>query len=322
MSGGQQKNAKLIDKDGEEERCKEGEEQTCQKGEEQTCEKGEEQRCKEGEEQTCQKGEEQTCQKGEEQRCKKGEEQTCQKGEEQRCKEPKPKATPAIDWKAKCEREWKLSDKGISTPDSLDWQCIYGKKPFGRNLLKSPNPEGLSTSVPPPQPSELEPPPMQPLEEIGDFSGWQVTTEHIPVDTSGIPPGVVVCYLPNYSWSIKEQCVDLKAEGLWEELLDSYQPDIFILDWYEDSKLDKHVFELHIKLLAEDQKTVIKEFSHAPENKMSGDTKNWICVSHIFKNYGPGVRYIHFLHKSKDLFVVGFHRTRITNSTVFVQLRD
>ncbi|XP_029427484.1 F-box only protein 50 [Rhinatrema bivittatum] len=245
------------------------------------------------------------------------------KGEqEQRPQQEEPKAEGASDWKAKCEAEWKLKAKGINAPDSLDWQFIYKKKPFGRNFLKSSNPEGLSTDEPPPQPLADVPPPRQPLEEIGDFSGWQVTTEHIPVDTSGIPPGVVVCYLPNYSWCIKEQCIDLKAEGLWEELLDSSsQPDIYILDWYEDSKLHKHVYELHVKLLAEDQKTVIKEFSCTPENDMSGDTKNWIYVSHTFTNYGPGVRFIHFLHKSKDLFVVGFHRTRLTNSKVFAQLR-
>nr|XP_033809850.1 F-box only protein 50 isoform X2 [Geotrypetes seraphini] len=315
-----------VSKKGEEQKSKKEENQVSKKGEEQIGKKRKEEVCKKGEEQVSKKGEEQVSKKGEEQRSKKGENQVSKKGEEQRSRkgedQEEPKAVCSIDWKAKCEAEWKLTDKGISTPDSLDWQCVYRKKPFGRNLLKSPNPEGLSTSQPAPQPPEDVPPPMQPLEEIGDFSGWQMTTEHIPVDTSGIPPGVVVCYLPNYSWSIKEQCVDLKAEGLWEELLDSYQPDIYILDWYEDSKLDKHVYELHVKLLAEDQKTVIEEFSHTPENEMSGDSKNWICVSRIFKNYGPGVRYIHFLHKSKDLFVIGFHRTRLTNSTVFVQLRD
>lgn len=45
-------------------------------------------------------------------------------------------------------------------------------------------------------------------------------------------------------------------------------------------------------------------------------------VSHIFKSYGPGVRYIHFLHKSKDLSVLGFHRTRVADSTLFVQLKE
>ena len=29
-----------------------------------------------------------------------------------------------------------------------------------------------------------------------------------------------------------KQVVDLKAEGLWEELLDEFQPEIVIQDWW------------------------------------------------------------------------------------------
>lgn len=34
------------------------------------------------------------------------------------------------------------------------------------------------------------------------------------------------------SWFTMEQVVDLKAEGLWEELLDDFQPEIVIQDWW------------------------------------------------------------------------------------------
>ena len=33
------------------------------------------------------------------------------------------------------------------------------------------------------------------------------------------------------SWTVKQQCVDLLAEGLWEELLDDEQPRITVMDW-------------------------------------------------------------------------------------------
>lgn len=36
---------------------------------------------------------------------------------------------------------------------------------------------------------------------------------------------------PPRSWTVKHQCVDLLAEGLWEELLDDEQPDITVMDW-------------------------------------------------------------------------------------------
>ncbi|KAM9323933.1 F-box only protein 50 [Gastrophryne carolinensis] len=225
-------------------------------------------------------------------------------------------------WFELCNKEWRLNERSVVIPNDASWKDIYKKKPFGRNFLKSPNPEGLSTSQPPPA-EEVDPPPQKrPLETLGDFSGWQISTEEIPVDTSKVPPGVVVCYLPVYSWCVKEQMVDLLSEGLWPELLDSYQPDIYVLDWYEDSKLHKNVYELHVALLAEDKKTVLAQLDLAPENDMSGEPKGWNFISHIFKSYGPGVRFIHFLQKSKDLSVLGFHRTRIADSTLFAQLRD
>lgn len=34
----------------------------------------------------------------------------------------------------------------------------------------------------------------------GDFSGWSTSIEQLPLDSSGIPPGVVVCYLPTFRW--------------------------------------------------------------------------------------------------------------------------
>ncbi|XP_002940404.3 uncharacterized protein nccrp1 isoform X1 [Xenopus tropicalis] len=228
----------------------------------------------------------------------------------------------AQEWLELCDREWGLRSRQISMPDSASWKEIYKHRPFSRNFLKSSNPEGLSTSLMPPQ-EPCEPPPQkQPLETLGNFSGWKISTEEIPVDRTKVPPGVVVCYLPVYSWCVKEQMVDLLAEGLWPELLDNYQPHIYVLDWYEDSKLHKNVYELHVKLLADDKKTVIAQHDLTPENDMSGDPQGWNTVSHIFKAYGSGVRYVHFLHKSKDLSVLGFHRTRVTDSSLFVNLHD
>uniref|UniRef100_A0A8C5WGQ8 FBA domain-containing protein n=1 Tax=Leptobrachium leishanense TaxID=445787 RepID=A0A8C5WGQ8_9ANUR len=103
-------------------------------------------------------------------------------------------------WMDLCITEWALKDRKISLPEGADWRVIYKKRPFGRNLLKSPNPEGLSTYQPPPQ-EECDPPPQRrPLETLGDFSGWTIGTEEIPVDRSNVPPGVVVCYLPVYRY--------------------------------------------------------------------------------------------------------------------------
>lgn len=45
--------------------------------------------------------------------------------------------------------------------------------------------------------------------------------------SQGPPP----CAL-SHSWTVKQQCLDLLAEGLWEELLDDQQPDVTVMDWY------------------------------------------------------------------------------------------
>ncbi|XP_028652994.1 F-box only protein 50 [Erpetoichthys calabaricus] len=228
------------------------------------------------------------------------------------------------EWKVKCETEWKLQQRNIGVPDSLVWKAAYEKKPFNRNLLKNPKPQGLSHTDPLPA-HVLDEITVAQFEQTGDFIGWTTSTEHLPVDKSGIPPGAVVCYLPMYSWFSLEQRIDLMEEGLWEELMDAYQPDICIQDWYEDSKIHEFIYQLNVKLLGADGETVIQEYSHNPQSDRGDggeDSHSWIEVSHIFQDYGSGVRYIHFLHRVKNMRMVDFQSTRVTDTSVVVKLRD
>ncbi|TNN01520.1 hypothetical protein fugu_010902 [Takifugu bimaculatus] len=222
------------------------------------------------------------------------------------------------EWKNRCGSEWGLL--GAPMPDGLDWKSVYEAKPFGRNLLRNPSPFGLSKDIPPHKPDlpdepDFGPPRFQPDE---DFSGWTTNTEVLPYDRSGIPAGAVVCQLPRYSWFSLEQLVDLKAEGLWEELLDNFQPEIHIQDWYE-SQLHDSIYQLQVKLLGADKSTVISEYTTSPTEDRSRDSRAWKEVSHVFCSYGPGVRYVHFLHKLKNMFLNGFYKTMCTNSTVVVR---
>ncbi|KAM8835509.1 F-box only protein 50 [Synchiropus picturatus] len=223
------------------------------------------------------------------------------------------------EWKNKCVEEWAL--QGAPMPDSVDWKSVYEAKPLGRNLLKNPSPLGLSKDGPPPEP-ELPDIPMHgpPISAPdGDFTGWKTDTEKLPVDTSGIPPGVVICYLPEYSWFTLEQVVDLKAEGLWNELMDGFQPEIKVQDWYEESQVHDQIYELHVKLLAADKTTVIAEHSVSPTEDRSVYSHTWKEVSHVFSGYGPGVRYVHFLHRVKNNFLRQFYPTLFTGSSVVVK---
>ncbi|XP_040907554.1 F-box only protein 50 [Toxotes jaculatrix] len=225
----------------------------------------------------------------------------------------------AAEWKKRCEAEWSLH--GAPMPDSLDWKSIYDAKPLGRNLLRNPSPHGLSKDTPPPEADLPEVPSRGPprFQPDGDFTGWTTSTEVLPYDTSGIPEGVVICALPQYSWFSMEQVVDLKAEGLWEELLDEFQPEIVIQDWYEESQVHESIYELHVKLLGADKTTVISEHTVKPTEDLSVYSHTWKEVSHVFSNYGAGVRYVHFLHRLKNNFLNAFFPTLFACSSVIVK---
>ncbi|XP_012723592.2 F-box only protein 50 isoform X4 [Fundulus heteroclitus] len=229
------------------------------------------------------------------------------------------RAMSAADWKQRCETEWGL--QGAPMPDAVDWKSVYEAKPLGRNLLKNPAPFGFSKDSPPPEPELPDVPPGGPprFQPDGDFAGWTTSTEVLPYDTSGIPEGVVVCALPRYSWFTLEQVVDLKAEGLWDELLDTFQPEIIIQDWYEESQVHDTIYQLHVKLLGSDKTTVISEHSANPTEDRSVYSHNWKEVSHVFSNYGPGVRYVHFQHRLKNSFLNDFFPTLFTGTSVIVK---
>ncbi|XP_061754053.1 F-box only protein 50 [Nerophis ophidion] len=187
----------------------------------------------------------------------------------------------APEWKKRCDEEWGL--RGMAMPDSVDWKSAYEAKPFGRNLLKNPSPHGLSKDIPPPEPEMPDAPMHGPprFEPEGDFSGWSTNTEVLPYDTSGIPAGAVICALPQYSWFTLEQTVDLKAAGLWEKLMDDFQPEIMIQDWYEESQLHESIYQLQVKLLGADKSSVITEHSVKPSEDRSTYSHTWKEVSSL-----------------------------------------
>nr|ALA23015.1 nonspecific cytotoxic cell receptor protein 1 [Siniperca chuatsi] len=225
----------------------------------------------------------------------------------------------AAEWKKRCEAEWSL--QVCPMPDSLDWKVVCEAKPLGRNLLKNPAPLGLSKDTPPPEPKLSEVPTHGPprFQPDGDFSGWITSTEVLPYDTSGIPAGAAICALPQYSWFSMEQVVDLKAEGLWDELLDDFQPEIVIQDWYEERQLHQSIYQLHVKLLGADKSTVISEHTVNPTEDLSTYSHTWKEVSHVFSGYGPGVRYVYFLHRLKNKFMMEFYPTLFTGSAVIAK---
>uniref|UniRef100_A0AAY4EU40 FBA domain-containing protein n=1 Tax=Denticeps clupeoides TaxID=299321 RepID=A0AAY4EU40_9TELE len=216
-------------------------------------------------------------------------------------------------WKGKCAALFGL--QGVSLPDGVDWKSVYEKKPLGRNLLKNPAPQGTNVA---PNPT-LALRNLAVRSHAGDYAGWSTSAEEFHYEEVRVPEGVVVCYMPRFSWFTLEQRVDLKAEGLWDELLDHFQPDIEIEDWYEESQVHESIYQLQVQLLGADGQTVISEHVCNPREDLENYSHTWKQVSHTFSSYGPGVRYVHFLHKVKNSFMVEVRSTLVTGSSVKVK---
>uniref|UniRef100_W5NAM1 P1, F-box associated domain containing n=1 Tax=Lepisosteus oculatus TaxID=7918 RepID=W5NAM1_LEPOC len=189
-------------------------------------------------------------------------------------------------------------------------------------------PPGLSHTTPPPE-HELpgmfgaEPPRSAPE---GDFTGWTTSTEVLPYDTSGIPEGAAVCALPQYSnvWCTWSKVVSMHSHFNWPPLgsapLTRAAAAALALRRYEESRVHEFIYQLRVRLLGADGRTVLQEHAFAPKEDMRRDSRDWKKVSHVFRSYGPGVRHVHFLHRLKNMNMVAFRATRATDSAVLVKL--
>ncbi|XP_034647906.1 F-box only protein 17-like [Trachemys scripta elegans] len=181
------------------------------------------------------------------------------------------------------------------------WSRICVLEPFGRNLVR--NPCGQD------QFSHWQ------VERGGD--GWKVEENGCPVE--GAP--AQTCFTTSFDWCVKSQLVDLLEEGLWEELLDTYQPEIYISDWWGTQRNGGCEYSICVKLLAANRRTVIAEFQANSDAIQQWNDAQYHQVSYRFRQYGRGVRYVHFLHRGKEThFRPGHYGARITNSTVMVKL--
>ncbi|XP_064408769.1 F-box only protein 27-like isoform X1 [Latimeria chalumnae] len=204
-------------------------------------------------------------------------------------------------WKVKCEQEGML--RGLTRPllPGHNWKRHNVMKPFNRNLIRNPCGE----------------------EQFHHWQvhhgghGWKIEDHRAPLEESESNK----CFVSSFDWCEKEQYVDLLQEGLWEEILDQYQPDICISDWYAARSDCGCTYKIHVTLLAANKSKVI-EHQEAPDPIPQWNDQQYHKVSHVFRDYGPGVRYVHFQHQARDTqFWAGHYGARISNSTVIVKLK-
>ncbi|TMS16474.1 F-box only protein 6 [Larimichthys crocea] len=178
-----------------------------------------------------------------------------------------------------------------------DWRLFYFLCNKRRNLLKNPRAEQNMKN-------------WQLLQNGGDK--WKVEEVMAPHPDQTVRKNFVTSYM----MCTKSQLIDLEMEGYNRMFMDDYQPDIKITDWYAPRHDCGCEYEIEVELLNQKKKTIVK---FAPETVYfeQWSDRKWKQVTHVFRNYGPGVRYIRFTHGGKDTqFWAGWYGIRVTDSSV------
>ncbi|KAI5095843.1 F-box protein 44, partial [Silurus meridionalis] len=211
------------------------------------------------------------------------------------CNEWKSVVDSTAFWKERCRREGFKPLNMQRIP--RDWQTFYILCKKRHNLLKNPNANE-------------------------NFSGWTILEDggdRWTVDRLYSPhpdETVTKCFVTSYGRCIKSQLIDLEKEGYSPAFMDEIQPDIVITDWYAPRWDCGSLYEINVELL-DHKKQIIQLFQ--PERVIfpQWNDQKWEKMTHAFKDYGPGVRFILFKHGGRDTqYWAGHYGIRVTNSSV------
>ncbi|ROL53228.1 F-box only protein 6 [Anabarilius grahami] len=202
------------------------------------------------------------------------------------CREWKELVDSASHWRERCERE-EIQPCDASRPPE-DWRRFYFLAKKQRNLLKNPKADdGL-----------------QGWENVQIGGDWVTEENRTPFPDNS----VTKCFSTSHRLCMKEQLIDLEKEGYSAAFMDQQRPHIKISDWYTPFPHNGGHYQIKVKLLDQEKKAICgyypyKVFFH------QGDNYLWCPMTHVFKNYGWGVRFILFTHG-------GMSGIRLTNSSV------
>uniref|UniRef100_A0A3Q3A239 F-box only protein 6-like n=2 Tax=Kryptolebias marmoratus TaxID=37003 RepID=A0A3Q3A239_KRYMA len=198
-------------------------------------------------------------------------------------------------WKERCRREGYRLCEAYKTPE--DWRLFYFLSKNRRNFIRNPRGEERLNH-------------WKILQNGGD--GWRVTDVPAPHPDKRVRKTFVTSFYIGQ----KLQMIDLKEEGYNPFFMDHFQPDIRISDWIITRWDCGSQYHIHVDLLNENMES-IQVFSPPAVYLGAGGHQHWNQMTHIFQNYGPGVRYIRFIHGGKDTrFWKGFFGVHITQTCV------
>eukprot|EP00092_Neocalanus_flemingeri_P068822 GFUD01084215.1.p1 GENE.GFUD01084215.1~~GFUD01084215.1.p1 ORF type:complete len:306 (+),score=69.84 GFUD01084215.1:99-1016(+) len=120
----------------------------------------------------------------------------------------------------------------------------------------------------------------------------------------------------------KEQFLSLTENGLDSEILDNFQPDIEIEEFYSKSENHGAIYDIQVCLLDGCGNVLGKAFSFR-KNMEAEDEDSWRKVTHTFKDYGVGVRFVKYYHggMAEDM-EEGWFGVRMTGSSVKVKFPE
>ncbi|XP_043917712.1 F-box only protein 6-like [Protopterus annectens] len=205
-------------------------------------------------------------------------------------------------WKKKCQWEGFIPKTIRRSPKS--WKVFYVLSSLKRNLIRNPSAEE-------------------------NLDGWKIISnggdkwriEDLPGDHGTPHPEEHVnkYFVTSFGKCEKEQIIDLNAEGYCSELLDNINPAIVVTDWYAARRDCGSKYNILVQLLSGSLE-VLHEFCPKTVVIEQWSDACWRKMTHTFKNYGHGVRYVRFNHAGEDTqFWKGWYGIRVTNSSVVVE---
>uniref|UniRef100_A0A8C5QFR2 F-box protein 44 n=1 Tax=Leptobrachium leishanense TaxID=445787 RepID=A0A8C5QFR2_9ANUR len=160
--------------------------------------------------------------------------------------------------------------------------------------------------------------------KIDENGGDQWKIEELPGEHGqGLPSeNATKFFVTSYGSCKKSQRIELKKKGYSDNLMDLIQPDIVIKDWFAARADCGCMYEVVIRLLSKNKETIQEYHPEAVYIEQWSDAK-WRQMTHTFRNYGPGVRYIYFQHGGKDTqFWAGWYGIRVTDSSITIEPED
>lgn len=198
-------------------------------------------------------------------------------------------------WKERCRREGYHLRDASKVP--TDWRMFYYLCKKRRNLLKNPRGEEKMKG-------------WQILENGGDR--WKIEKPMVPHPNDKVKMNFVT----SYGMCRKAQLIDLKKEGYNPAFMDEFQPDIKITDWYAPRWDCGSEYGIFVQLLNQ-KKEVVERYTPDTVYFEQWNDQQWNQLVYVFRDYGPGVRYIRFIHGGKDTqFWAGWYGIRVTDSCV------